>query len=315
VSEYIDKYQVIEAANRIAKHVYRTPVFTSQLLNEFFECELFFKCELFQKTGSFKPRGVTNTLLQIYDNVRQYGVATHSSGNHAQALAKVATKLGLQSYIVMPENANPVKIEAVKAYGGQVIFCPPTIQDRELKLIEVLEKTNSTEIHPYNNIDIIAGQSTVAFELIQDISNLDYLIVPVGGGGLLCGAAFACYHFSEQTKVIGAEPLMANDAYISFTEKKFKPVENPQTIADGLRTSLGTLTYPIIIKYVHSIMTATEENIVQSMKYLWTRMKVIVEPSGALGLSVVSENQSVFKGKRIGIILSGGNIDIHNLPW
>ena len=283
-------------------------------MDEMFGCHIYFKCENFQKAGAFKMRGATNAVLSVDQQQVSRGVATHSSGNHAQALSLAARNRGMKAYIVMPENAPKVKVSAVQAYGGHITFCEPTLQARESTLKEVILKTGAREIHPYNDYLTITGQSTVAAELFEQMDLPDILLAPVGGGGLLSGSILAARYFSPHTRVIAAEPLMANDAWKSFTSGTFVPSENPVTIADGLRTSLGSLTYPIIMQGVHDILTVTEQGIKKAMLFIMERMKLVVEPSGAVPLAAIMEHQHLFAGKRIGVILSGGNVDLKDLP-
>ncbi len=279
------------------------------------DAEVFFKCENLQKAGAFKFRGATSAVRGLTGHEAALGVATHSSGNHAQALSLAARMRGIPAHIVMPENAPRIKVNAVKEYGGQVTFCMPTLAARESTLQEVIQRTGALEIHPYNDYRIIAGQATAAAEVFEQDLPLDYIIAPVGGGGLLSGTILSTRYFSPATRVIGAEPLMANDAWKSFREKRFIPSENPQTIADGLRTSLGSLTYPIIMEGVHDILTVSEESIIQAMYLIWERMKIVVEPSGAVPLAVMMEHREMFQGKKVAMIISGGNSDLNNLPW
>ena len=309
-------YNIIEqAAERIRSYIHRTPVMASQNLNKMVGAEIYFKCENLQKAGAFKSRGACNAVFSIEDTDLEKGVCTHSSGNHAAALARAAALRNITADIVMPDNSSKVKIAAVKQYGGKITFCSPDLKSREDTLKKVIEKTGALEIHPYNDYRIIAGQATAAKELIEDVENMDIIMAPVGGGGLLSGTALSTYYYSPKTKVIAAEPAGADDAYRSFYERKFIPSENPDTIADGLLTSLGTLTYPIITEYVDGIIRVKEESIVRAMKLIWERMKIIVEPSSAVPFAAILESQSNFKNKRIGVILSGGNVDLDKLPW
>jgi threonine dehydratase len=288
---------------------------TSGTLNRLLDTEVFFKCENFQKVGAFKARGATNAVLSLSESETSRGVATHSSGNHAQALSWAASLRSIPAYIVMPENSSRVKIDAVKEYGGIIRFCKPTLAAREETLKEVIAETGAVEIHPYNNLHIIAGQASAATELIEDIGNLDLILVPVGGGGLLSGTALAAHYFSPQTKVIAAEPEMANDAWLSFTRKSFVPSVNPETIADGLRTSLGSYTFPIILNHVVNIVMVSEESIITAMRFTWERMKILIETSSAVPLAALMENKIDVKGKKTGVIISGGNVDLDKLPW
>ncbi|MCK9168731.1 MAG: pyridoxal-phosphate dependent enzyme [Bacteroidales bacterium] len=312
---YPTRADLLAARNRIQPHIHKTPVLTSETLNRITGLNLFFKCENFQKTGAFKFRGATNAILSLSPKEAQAGVATHSSGNHAQALALAAAQRGIPAYIVMPENAPQVKVAAVKAYGGQITFCPATLRAREQTLRAVIAKTKATEIHPYNNHTIICGQSTAAQELLETIPGLDWIIAPVGGGGLLSGTALACHYFAPDTRVMGAEPLGADDAWQSFVNKTLIPSVNPKTIADGLLTSLGSLTYPIILDHVHTIIRADELQIINAMRDLWERMKIIIEPSAAVPLAALLAQPLSGSGKKVGLILSGGNVDLNKLPW
>lgn len=310
-----DKNTIFEAAGRIAPYLHRTPVLSSSEINNLTGGELYFKCENFQKAGAFKSRGATNAVFQLTDQELKAGVATHSSGNHAAALALAAKRRGIKAYIVMPENSNKVKVKAVEHYGGIITFCKPTLQAREDSLIQVIEQSGAIEIHPYNDYRIIAGQATAALELIEDAGNPEIIIAPVGGGGLLSGTALACLYFGKGIRVIAAEPEGADDAFKSFYSGSFVPSVHPQTIADGLRTSLGTLTYPIIKDYVHEIVTVSETKIIEAMRLIWERMKIIVEPSSAVPLAAILENKIDVRGKRCGIIISGGNVDFNELPF
>jgi threonine dehydratase len=307
--------QIEQAAARIAPYVHRTPVLQSRILDDLLSCRLFFKCENFQKAGAFKSRGAVNAVFSLDEPQIRLGVATHSSGNHAAALARAAALRNAKAYIVMPDNSSAVKIAAVKHYGGQITFCSPTLASRESTLKEVIAKTQAIEIHPYNNTTIIAGQATAAKELIEDIPDLHLLIAPVGGGGLLSGTALAAHYFAPNITVIAAEPEQADDAYQSFLQKKFVPSVHPDTIADGLRTSLGDITFPIIIDHVEHIVTASERSIIAAMRLVWERMKIVIEPSSAVPLAVLLENKIDCRNRRVGIIISGGNVDLNHLPW
>jgi threonine dehydratase len=304
-----------DAEKRIFGKVHRTPVMSCHNLNEMTGCTTFFKCENLQKAGAFKSRGAINAVFSLDENLIKKGVATHSSGNHAAALARAAKLREVDAHIVMPSNSSKVKIAAVEYYGGKITFCEPNLASRESTLEKVIQNTGAFEIHPYNHPLIIAGQATAAKELIEDIGNLDIVMAPVGGGGLLSGTALSTKYFSSGTKVIAAEPEQASDAWQSFTQKKFVPSLHPDTIADGLRTSLGSLTFPIILEYVDDIVTVSEEGIVRAMKLIWERMKIIVEPSSAVPFAAILERKFDCENKRIGIIISGGNVDLENLPW
>ena len=300
---------------KIKPFVHRTPVLTSRLLDEIAGASLFFKCENFQKIGAFKMRGASNAILSLTEEEKAKGVATHSSGNHAQALALAAKENGLKAYICMPENSPSVKRAAVIGYDAEVITCGNTIQEREASLAEVVERTGATFIPPYNDWRIIAGQSTAAKELIEDTDKLDIIMAPVGGGGLIGGTALSTRYFSPGTEVIAGEPELANDAYLSFKSGEIHPPKPPLTIADGLRTSIGEKNFEVIKEYVDDIVTVTEEEIVNAMKLIWERMKIVVEPSSAVPFAVVLQQKERFAGKRVGIILTGGNVDLKKLPF
>jgi threonine dehydratase len=317
-----DRTTILEAAARIDKQIHHTPVYTSSTLNGILGAEVFFKCENLQKVGAFKFRGATNSVLSLNEVTARKGVCTHSSGNHAQALSLAACQRGIPAYIVMPETSSSVKVSAVERYGGQITFCKPTLAAREETLEAVRQRTGATEIHPYNDYRTIAGQATAALELISQVARLDLILVPVGGGGLLSGTALAAHYFSPSTRVIAAEPAGADDAYRSFYSGQLIPSVNPKTIADGLLTSLGSLTYPIIRQYVSQIVTVEEEAIIRAMKFVWERMKLVIEPSSALPVAALFEYGQDgldpffhLKGKRIGVIISGGNVDLMKLPW
>jgi threonine dehydratase len=303
------------AHSRIISFVHRTPVLTSKLLNELFGCELFFKCENFQKVGAFKFRGATNAVLSLTDAERRRGVVTHSSGNHAAALSLAAGMNGIKAYIVMPESAPDVKKNAVASYGPEITFCRPTLQAREETTQLIMEKTGATLIHPYDNFNVICGQGTAAIEFLTERSDLEIIVAPVGGGGLMSGTSTAVKGLNNKIKVIGAEPLNANDAFITFTTGKLTPSVNPVTVADGLLTSLSELTFKIIRNNVDFILTAREETIIECMLLVWERMKIIIEPSSATVLAIIKENTDFFRGKKVGLIITGGNVDFRKLPF
>lgn len=313
ISEVPEKTDIRKTQTLIAPYVHRTQVHTSVSLNSVAGSNMFFKCENFQKGGAFKYRGATNAIMALSREEAIRGVATHSSGNHAQALSLAAGTRGIKAYIVMPQNAPKIKVDAVRSYGGEITFCQPTLPDREATLLKVIEETGALEIHPYNDYRIIAGQATAAAELFEDVEELDCLIAPVGGGGLLSGCILSARYFSPNTKVYGAEPEKANDAWKSFRQKKLIPVDTALTIADGLRTSLGSRTFPIIIEGAADILCVTEEGIIKAMFMIWERMKLMVEPSAAVPLAAIMEHPSLFAGKRTGVILSGGNVDLHKI--
>lgn len=306
---------VRQAAKRIQPFVHRTPILTCSTLNEMCGAEIFFKCENFQKVGAFKIRGATNAVFSLGQEKAINGVATHSSGNHGAALALAARWRGTKAYVVMPESAPQVKRDAVAHYGAEIVFCKPTLKAREEQLAKVVDRTGAAFVHPYNDFRVISGQGTAALELCEEITKLDVVMTPVGGGGLLSGTAIAVGALSPKTHVIAAEPERADDAFRSFHAGKIIPVDNPDTIADGLRTSLGDLTFPIIKRHVKNVFTVSEEGIVKAMRTMWERMKIVVEPSAAVPLGVLLAERPEFAGKRIGVILSGGNVDLTNLPW
>ncbi len=312
---YPSQDQIASAARRIAFGINHTLVLQSAFLNNKFETSLFFKCENFQKAGAFKSRGAVNAVFSLDDDEAAKGVATHSSGNHAQALARAAALRKIPAYIVMPENAPQVKIDAVKSYGGIITFCKATLEARESTLKRVLAKTDAVEIHPYDNLKVIEGQATVAMELLEQQPGLDMILCPVGGGGLLSGTALSAHYLSAATHVIACEPAGADDAYRSFKSGKLVPCVNPTTLADGLLTSLGKITFPVIRQFVDDIVTVKEKSIVEAMYLIFERMKIVVEPSAAVPLAAVLERKIDVKGKKTGIILSGGNVDLNHLPW
>lgn len=304
-----------QAAERIKPYAHHTPVITNESLNQKVGAQVFLKCENLQKVGAFKFRGACNAVYSLSDDEAKLGVCTHSSGNHAQALALAARMRGIPAYIVMPSNAPQVKKDAVVGYGGQVTFCEPTLEARESTLDRIRLYTGANVVHPYNDERVIAGQGTAVLELLADIPDLDVIIAPVGGGGLLSGTSIAAKGFKPTIRVIGAEPEMADDAYRSMKEGKIIPSNNPKTIADGLLTSLGELTYPIIRENVEQIVTVSEQGIIDSMKFIWERAKIIIEPSAATVIAVLWEKKIDLSGLKVGVILSGGNVDLNKLPW
>jgi threonine dehydratase len=307
--------EIILTLNRIRPWIHKTPVMTSRWINKLSGSNVYFKCENFQKVGAFKYRGAVNAILQIPEEFRKKGVATHSSGNHAQALALAATMQNVKSFIVMPENAPIVKRKAVEEYGANIITCKPNLSSREETLDKVVKETGSLFIHPYNNYDIIAGQATCCYELIGEINNLDAIITPVGGGGLLSGTCLSAHHLNPSIKIFGAEPAGAPDAFKSLQNNKIVPSVNPNSIADGLLTSLGDKTFPIIRDHISGIILVEDSEIIEAMKYLWERMKIIVEPSGAVPFAALLKNKENFENKNVGIILSGGNVDLSHLNF
>jgi threonine dehydratase len=312
---HIDPAEVVTCQDRIQDFVHRTPVLTSTLLNDYSGAELYFKCENFQKMGAFKIRGATNAVLQLNAAQKHKGVLTHSSGNFAQALALAARDQGIKAYIVMPENAPQVKVNAVRDYGAEIIMCHSDPSSRESMAEEVRVRTGATFIHPSDNKDVIIGQGTAALELFQDYQDLDFLVVPVGGGGLIGGSILAAQAIAPMCKVIGAEPFEADDAFRSLASGKIELNLSTNTIADGLRTYLGEHNFPIILAGVERIVRLKEGEIVSAMRLIWERMKIIVEPSSAICLAAVLSEKEQFAGKRVGILLSGGNVDLAKLPF
>ncbi len=308
-------FALIRAAHeRIRAHINRTPVLTSSRLDAASGASLFFKCENFQKVGAFKARGATNAVFMLDEPTATHGVATHSSGNHAAALARAAKIRGIAAHIVMPSNSSKTKVRAVEGYGGRITFCEPTQSAREATCAEVIAKTGATMIHPFENENVMAGQGTAAIELLEDV-DVDLVLCPVGGGGLLCGTAVATKSIRPKTKVIAAEPANADDAAQSFRAQRLVPSEKTNTIADGLRTNVGAPNFPIIQNYVDDIVTVSEEAIITAMRTIWETMKIIIEPSAAVPFAAILERKIDMRNRRIGIILSGGNVDLDALPW
>jgi threonine dehydratase len=304
-----------QAAERIKPYIHRTPVLTNQSLNEKVNARVFLKCENLQKVGAFKFRGASNAVFSLSEEDASLGVCTHSSGNHAQALALAAKLRGIPAYIVMPENAPSVKKDAVAGYGGQISFCAPTLEAREATLRRVYERTGANVVHPYNDERVITGQGTAALELLEEVPDLDVIIAPVGGGGLLSGTAIAAREIKPGIRVIAGEPEMADDAYRSLQAGEILPSSNPKTIADGLLTSLGPITFSILRGRVEQIVTVSEQGIVDSMRFIWERAKIVIEPSAAVGVGVLWEGKIDLSGLKVGVILSGGNVDLEKLPW
>jgi threonine dehydratase len=312
----IPTFEDVKKAHLIVqKYAHRTPVLSSVSINNIVGGQLFFKCENLQKVGAFKFRGACNAVFSLSKEEAKKGVGTHSSGNHAAALALAAKMRGIDAHIVMPENSPEIKKKAVAGYGAKITFCKPTLQARESTLAKVIEETGATEIHPYNNFNVIAGQGTAAKEMIEDFGDFDSIMAPVGGGGLLSGTALSTKYLLQNCKVIAAEPAGADDAFRSFQLKKLIPSENPKTIADGLLTSLGERNFKIILENVDDIVTVSEEKIVEAMRMIWERMKIIIEPSSAVPLAAILEGKVDVTNKKVGIILSGGNLDLGKLPF
>ena len=309
-------YNDIEKAHqRISDHIHNTTILTSDSLNNELGSNLFFKCENFQKTGSFKIRGATNSILQLNDKEIKNGIITTSSGNHGAAVAFIANKIGASSKIIMPNNTPKNKIENVERYGGEILYCEPNIKSREYTLEKMVQKSGRSIIHPYNDEKIIAGQGTAAKELIEKVPDLDAIICPVSGGGLLSGTLLAAKNLKPDIKVFGAEPENADDTYRSVLKNKIMSNETTDTIADGLRAQVGTITFPIIKKNVDKILLVSEEMIISSMYMIWQRLKIIVEPSCSIVLAALMINSKRFLNKKVGLILTGGNYDLKQIPW
>ena len=309
------KESILASHQRISPYIHETPVLTSQGINAICGADLFFKCENFQKMGAFKMRGATNAILQLTEAQRSRGVVTHSSGNFAQALSLAAKSLSVPAYIVMPENAPQVKKDAVLSYKGKITICESTIAARESTSDKIAKETGATFVHPSNDMDVIYGNATACLELLEAQPHLEIVIAPVGGGGLLAGTALATHYFGENCLAIGGEPTEVNDAFRSLKSGKIEGNETTNTIADGLRTNLGNINFPILQKYVDQIICVEEQAILEAMQLLYQRLKIVVEPSSAVALAVVLQNKNTFRNKSIGILLSGGNVDLQKLPF
>ncbi|RXK61843.1 pyridoxal-phosphate dependent enzyme [Lacibacter luteus] len=309
----ITKEQIEQAHERIKPFIRQTPVLTCSTIDALAGASLFFKCENFQKIGAFKIRGGMNAVLTLPQAKLANGIATHSSGNHAQAIAFAARQTGTKAYIVMPNNSPRVKVNAVKGYGAEITFCEPNQQAREAALQEIVDRTGAEFIHPYNDERVITGQATCAKELLEEIPQLDILIAPVGGGGLLSGTALSTYYFSPHSIVYAGEPEGAADAVLSINSGKIEPAPYINTIADGLLTKLGDKTFPIIHEHVKDVLTVSDEEIIAALCLVYERMKVVVEPSAVVPLAALLKNKELFAGKRVGIIFSGGNVDLSKL--
>ena len=309
------KNDLIDCHDRIKPFIHNTPVLTSKLINSLTGADIYFKCENFQKMGAFKMRGATNAILKLSGEQKMNGVVTHSSGNHAQAISLAAKKIGIKAYIVMPSNAPEIKKIAVKSYGGELIECEPNLVARETAADEIVDSKGATFIHPSNNMDVIIGQGTSCKELIEKCGSFDHILVPIGGGGLVAGTALAVKYFGDDCSVIGTEPFEVDDAYRSLISGKIESNTSTNTIADGLKTQLGDNNFPIILEEVKSIIRITEDEIIESMKLIWQYLKIICEPSCSLPLAGVIKNKEQFLGKKIGIIITGGNVDLKNLPF
>ncbi len=306
---------VLEAANRIAPHIHRTPVLTSSYLNDLTGAELFFKCENFQKAGAFKVRGACNAVFGLQDNQLNRGVATHSSGNHALSLSYAAGRRGVPCNVVMPRTAPQAKKDAVRGYGGVIVECEPSTTSREAVFAEVQARTGADFVHPYNDFRVIAGQATCSRELLEQVSGLDAVIAPIGGGGMISGTCLTLSELAPGMEIYAAEPLNADDACRSFKAGRIIADDAPETVADGLKVPLKDLTWYFVSRYVTDVFTATENQIVDAMKLTWQRMKIVIEPSCAVPLATILANPEVFRGKRVGVVITGGNVDVDKLPW
>jgi threonine dehydratase len=309
------KLDLIACFERIHPFVHKTPVLTSSLIDNYVGAKVFFKCENFQRGGAYKMRGATNAILQLTVEQRKKGVVTHSSGNFAQAVSLGAQSLGVAAHIVMPSSAPEVKKIAVKEYNGIIYECKPTLEARQTTADRIAKETGATFLHPSNDPNVIIGQGTAAMELLENRSDLKAIFCPVGGGGLIAGSALAAHYFGNDCQVYGGEPYEADDAYRSFQSGQIEGNETTNTIADGLKTTLGDNNFPIIKEHVSNIIRVTEEEIIAAMRMIWERMKIIVEPSSAVALAALIRDKSNFQKQKVGIIISGGNVDLKNLPF
>ena len=313
---YIPTFEdVKEARERITPYIHQTPVLTSTFMNELTGAELFFKCENFQKAGAFKVRGASNSVFGLSDEMAAKGVATHSSGNHALSLSYAAGRRGIPCHVVMPRTAPQAKKDAVIGYGGIITECEPSTTSREAVFAEVQAATGADFVHPYNVPRVIAGQATCSLELIEQTGGLDAIVAPIGGGGMISGTCLAMSNVAPDTKIYAAEPKNADDAYRSFKAGHIIADDAPDTVADGLKVPLKDLTWHFVSNHVEDILIATEEEIVDAMKLIWQRMKIVMEPSSAVPLATIIKNKELFAGKRVGVIITGGNVDMDKLPW
>ena len=303
------------ARERIASHIHRTPIFTSRMLNELSGAELFFKCENFQKAGAFKARGAANAVFSLSDDEAARGVATHSSGNHGTCLSYAAGRRGIPCTVVMPRTAPQAKKDAVKGYGGRVVLCEPSTSSREAVFAQVVAETGAEFVHPYNDPRVIAGQATCSAELIEQVEGLDAVVAPIGGGGMISGTCLTLSNLAPAIKIYAAEPEQADDAYRSFKAGHIIADDAPNTVADGLKVPLKDLTWHFVRNHVTDVLTASEEEIVDAMKLTWKRLKIVMEPSSAVPLAAILKNRDAFAGKRVGVIITGGNVDLDKLPW
>lgn len=306
---------VLAAHDRIRPYIHRTPILTSTFMNDLTGAELFFKCENFQKAGAFKVRGASNAVFGLDDEKAVKGVATHSSGNHALSLSYAAGRRGIPVTVVMPRTAPQAKKDAVLGYGGKIVECEPSTTSREATFADVVAETGAEFVHPYNDPRVIAGQATCSKELVEDIGDLDAVIAPIGGGGMISGTCLTLSNIAPDVKIYAAEPEQADDAYRSFKAGQIIADDAPQTIADGLKVPLKELTWHFVSNHVTDILTASEQEIIDAMKLTWQRMKIVIEPSCAVPLATIIKNKNVFAGKRVGVVITGGNVDLDKLPW
>ncbi|MCK0124057.1 pyridoxal-phosphate dependent enzyme [Gelidibacter sp. F2691] len=311
----MDRQTLLDTRHRILPYIHNTPILTSHLLDELAGAQLYFKCENFQKMGAFKMRGAINAILQLSEAQKERGVVTHSSGNFAQALSLAAKNLNVPAYIIMPNNAPKVKKDAVVGYGGIITECEATLLAREEAALKIVSEKGATFIHPSNDLNVILGNATAGMELLQGHPNLNAIVTPVGGGGLIAGTALAAHYFGSHCKTIGGEPQMVNDAYRSLQSGQIEKNTTAHTIADGLRTHLGELNFPIIKQHVDHIICVEEDEIIKAMKLLWERLKIVVEPSSAVAFAAVLKNKTYFKDQLVGIVLSGGNVDLDTIKF
>jgi len=313
---YIPTFDDVKVAHiRIKPYIHRTPLLTSSYFNDLTAAKLFFKCENFQKAGVFKARGASNAVFGLNDEQAAKGVATHSSGNHALSLTYAAGRRGIKSTVVMPRTAPEAKKAAVRGYGGEVLECDPSTAAREAMLNEIVERTGADFVHPYNDHRVIAGQATCSLELYEDVGNLDSVVAPIGGGGMISGTCLTSSNMSPETKIYAAEPENADDVYRSFKAGEIIEDDAPNTIADGLKVSMRPRTWHFVSNFVTDVLLVSEQDIIDAMYLIWQRMKIVVEPSSAVALASIIKNKELFQGKRVGVILTGGNVDLRKLPW
>ncbi|UPH70457.1 pyridoxal-phosphate dependent enzyme [Abyssibius alkaniclasticus] len=306
---------MLVAHERIAPHIHRTPVLTSQFINQLAGAELFFKCENLQKAGAFKARGASNAVFGLSDEAAARGVATHSSGNHGTCLSYAAGRRGIPCTVVMPHTAPQAKKDAVRGYGGRVVECEPSTSSREAVFAEVVAETGAEFVHPYNDARVIAGQATCSRELLEQVENLNGVLAPIGGGGMISGTCLTLSHLAPKVQVYAAEPEQADDAFRSFKAGHIIADDAPNTVADGLKVPLKELTWHFVSNHVADILTVSEDEIIDAMKLIWKRMKIVMEPSSAVPLAAILRNKERFAGQRLGVIITGGNVDLDKLPW